>query len=75
MASSFAPILARATKRAGGAKELDKKLPKPKSAKVLKAVGDDRYLSLMSLRIFRAGLKHSLVDAKWPAFEKAFHRF
>ena len=29
----------------------------------------------MSLRIFRAGLKHSLVDAKWPAFEEAFHGF
>jgi len=75
MAASFAPILARATKRAGGAKELEKLLPTPKSAKALKAVGDDRYLSLMCLRIFRAGLKHDLVDAKWPAFEKAFHRF
>ena len=75
MVASFAPILARATKRAGGGKELEKLLPTPKSAKALKAVGDDRYLSLMCLRIFRAGLKHDLVDAKWPAFEKAFHRF
>lgn len=75
MAAPFAPILARAAKRAGGAKELEKQLPTPKSAKALKGMGDDRYLSLMSLRIFRAGLKHSLVDAKWPAFEKTFHRF
>jgi 3-methyladenine DNA glycosylase Tag len=29
----------------------------------------------MSLRIFRAGLKHSLVDAKWPAFEEVFFGF
>ena len=29
----------------------------------------------MSLRIFRAGLKHSLVDAKWPAFEEVFAGF
>jgi 3-methyladenine DNA glycosylase Tag len=29
----------------------------------------------MSLRIFRAGLKHSLVDAKWPAFEEVFQAF
>ena len=36
---------------------------------------DDRYLSEMSLRIFRAGLKHSLVDAKWPAFEDVFLGF
>ncbi len=41
----------------------------------LAAEADDRYLSRMSLRIFRAGLKHSLVDAKWPAFEEAFAGF
>ena len=29
----------------------------------------------MSRRIFRAGLKHSLVDAKWPAFEEVFRSF
>jgi 3-methyladenine DNA glycosylase Tag len=29
----------------------------------------------MSLRIFRAGLKHSVVDAKWPAFEEVFEGF
>jgi 3-methyladenine DNA glycosylase Tag len=29
----------------------------------------------MSLRIFRAGLSHDMVDQKWPAFEAAFHKF
>lgn len=29
----------------------------------------------MALRVFRAGLKHSPVDAKWPAFEEVFFRF
>lgn len=29
----------------------------------------------MALRIFRAGLKHELVDRKWPAFEEAFLGF
>jgi 3-methyladenine DNA glycosylase Tag len=29
----------------------------------------------MSLRIFRAGLKHAMVDARWPAFEAAFEGF
>ena len=72
---SFAPILARAFKRHGGAKAVEKILPKAKSAGALAKVPDDRYLSLMSLRIFRAGLKHDLVDAKWPAFEKAFRGF
>jgi 3-methyladenine DNA glycosylase Tag len=45
------------------------------SALELRAMPDDRYLSQMQLRIFRAGLKHSLVDAKWPAFEEVFDGF
>lgn len=47
----------------------------PASDRQLASLGDDRYLSLMSLRIFRAGLKHSMVDAKWPAFEEVFYQF
>lgn len=61
--------------RFGSAAALEARLPVPKSAEELQQPGDDRYLSLLSLRIFRAGLKHSLVDAKWPAFEKAFFGF
>lgn len=61
--------------RFGSAAVLEARLPVPKSAEELQQPGDDRYLSLLSLRIFRAGLKHSLVDAKWPAFEKAFFGF
>jgi 3-methyladenine DNA glycosylase Tag len=71
----FGPILARAVKRCGGAAKLEKELPTPKSDRALRSLPDDRYLSLMSLRIFRAGLKHSLVDGKWPAFEEAFRGF
>ena len=73
--TSFGPIFARAVARAGGEAALESVLPKPKTAKALRAVPDDRYLSLMCLRIFRAGLKHSLVDGKWPAFEEVFHGF
>ena len=58
-----------------GREARQRRLPQPKSAAELRAVPDDRYLSLMSLRVFRAGLKHSLVDAKWPAFEEAFFGF
>jgi 3-methyladenine DNA glycosylase Tag len=71
---AFAEIRIRAVERIGEA-ELRRRLPQPKSAAELKAVRDDRYLSLMSLRVFRAGLKHSLVDAKWPAFEEVFFAF
>ena len=61
--------------RFGSAKALEAMLPQPSSDAALRALSDDRDLSLMSLRIFRAGLKHSLVDAKWPAFEEVFFGF
>ncbi len=71
----FQPILEAAQARAGGAAALEARLPVPKTDDELRGVADDRYLSLMSLRIFRAGLRHAMVDAKWPAFEEAFQGF
>ena len=75
---AFAKIEKAALKRLG-AKELamriKERIPPVKSAAALRKVADDRYLSLMALRIFRAGLKHEMVDKKWPAFEAAFHKF
>src|SRR5665213_4001590 len=73
-ATPFATILDAARTRHGAA-ALDARLPQPKSAAELAATPDDRYLSQMSLRVFRAGLKHSLVDAKWPAFDEVFAGF
>ena len=61
--------------RFGSVEALEARLPVPKTPEQLRELGDDRYLSLISLRIFRAGLKHSLVDAKWPAFEEVFFGF
>lgn len=58
-----------------GEDELQYRLAKPATRKTLLAREDNEYLSLMSRRIFRAGLRHSVVDAKWPAFEKAFKDF
>ncbi len=72
--TTFAAIRKAAEQRIGTV-ALAKRLPKVKSAAALRRVSDDRYLSLMSLRIFRAGLRHDMVDAKWPAFEKAFRGF
>jgi 3-methyladenine DNA glycosylase Tag len=72
--SPFAVILEAARLRYGAA-ALEARLPTPKTSDELKATTDDRYLSQMSLRVFRAGLKHSLVDAKWPAFEAVFYGF
>jgi len=61
--------------RFGSVAALEARLPRPLTAAELRQIGDDRYLSLIALRVFRAGLKHSLVDAKWPAFEQAFFGF
>ncbi len=72
--SSFGLILDAARTRLGVA-ALEARLPQPRSPAELRSASDDRYLSQMSLRIFRAGLKHSLVDAKWPAFEEVFGGF
>ncbi len=71
----FDDILATAVARVGGADALAARLPAAKSAEELRAIPDHRYFSQMSLRIFRAGLKHSLVDAKWPHFEEVFAGF
>ncbi len=71
----FEAIEERARERLGGAQALVDRLPVPKSASDLRAMPDDRYLSEMSRRIFRAGLKYSLVDGKWPAFEEVFLGF
>lgn len=72
---SFESFRKRAVERAGGEAALAGMLPAPANERELRDRGDDRYLSLMSLRVFSAGLKHSMVEAKWPAFEDAFHAF
>ena len=61
--------------RFGSLAALEAKLPLPATAEQLKAVSDDRYLSLIARRVFRAGLRHSVVDAKWPNFENVFWGF
>ncbi|MGB6242566.1 MAG: DNA-3-methyladenine glycosylase I [Castellaniella sp.] len=50
-------------------------LPQALAPDALKRKGDDRYLSAMTQRVFQAGMQHSVVDAKWPAFEEAFAGF
>lgn len=61
--------------RFGSASALEAHLPVPKSPAQLRKISNDRYLSALAQRVFRAGLKHSLVDAKWPTFEEVFFRF
>ncbi len=75
MTESFDRLLHEAQSRFVDADEFEQQLPQPASEETLQAIADDRYLSTMCLRIFRAGLKHSMVDARWPRFEQVFHGF
>ena len=61
--------------RMGDVDALAAYLPDVKTHSQLVKQSDRLYLSTLSRRVFRAGLKHALVDKKWPAFEKAFFDF
>jgi 3-methyladenine DNA glycosylase Tag len=54
---------------------INARLPPIASKEQLESITDAQYLSLISRRVFRAGMKHSVVDSKWPAFEEAFWQF
>src|SRR5579859_5783564 len=71
----FKPIRARAEKRKGGPKALEKLLPKKPSMKALAKIPDDRFLAEMTQRVFSAGFAWSVIENKWPDFEKAFLGF
>jgi 3-methyladenine DNA glycosylase Tag len=55
--------------------EIKRRIPRIASNEELKNRSDSGYLSLISRRVFRAGMKHSVVDGKWPVFEEAFWQF
>src|SRR5262249_16513322 len=72
---AFKTILARAEKRKGGPGGLKKLLPAKPSKKALEKLSDDRILGEMTRRVFSAGFAWSVIENKWPGFEKAFHGF
>ncbi|WP_426416825.1 DNA-3-methyladenine glycosylase I [Aestuariirhabdus sp. LZHN29] len=58
-----------------GEPALEARLPVVLPTQALLALDDNDYLSAITRRVFRAGLKHSMVDSKWPAFEEALWGF
>ena len=72
---SFEWIYDHALNLKGGVDALEALLPVPLTNDELSALPDSHYLSLMSTRIFSAGLKRSMVLAKWSAFEEVFWKF
>jgi 3-methyladenine DNA glycosylase Tag len=71
----FKAIRARAEKRKGGPKALEKLLPAKPNMKSLEKLADDRALAEMTRRVFSAGFAWSVIEQKWPGFEKAFLGF
>jgi 3-methyladenine DNA glycosylase Tag len=71
----FKTILARAEKRKGGPKALQKLLPPKPDPKALAKIPDDLILAEMTRRVFSAGFAWSVIETKWPGFEKAFLGF
>jgi 3-methyladenine DNA glycosylase Tag len=72
---SFKTIRAKAEKRKGGPKGLAKLLPAKSDTWALAKLGDDRILAEMTKRVFSAGFAWSVIENKWPEFEKAFLGF
>jgi len=59
----------------GGSKALESLLARPKTARSLKRITDDRYLAEMTACVFRSGFVWRIIENKWPAFEEVFHEF
>jgi 3-methyladenine DNA glycosylase Tag len=73
--TKFAAIEARAAKRKGGAKALEKLLSKPRSRAALAKTPDSFFLSMIAKQIFRSGFVWKIVEHKWPGTEEAFAGF
>jgi len=71
----FSTLYEQAAARKGGEQALESMIAKPKSAKTLARIPDDRWLSAMAKAVFRAGFNWSVVDNKWPGIEEAFENF
>ena len=72
---SFKTIRARAEKRKGGPKALEKLMPAKPNVKALVKLADDRFLAEMTKRVFCAGFAWSVIETKWPGFEDVFLGF
>ena len=76
MTPSYPVIYDRALHHFGGDKQaLEASLPVPRTVAELAQLPDSYYLSMLSRRVFRAGMTHRVVDAKWDNFELIFDQF
>lgn len=72
---TFAEIAAIAAARKGSLDAVLAGASTPRPEAELAAIPDDRWLAQMAKGIFQAGISWSVVEAKWPGIEEAFHGF
>ncbi|ROS01250.1 DNA-3-methyladenine glycosylase I [Sinobacterium caligoides] len=76
---SFASIYQQAADHHGGKAALDQWIASMgypvRTTEQLAALEDRYMLAELCRRVFRTGIRHAVVDAKWPAFEQAFFNF
>lgn len=73
--SAYDQIFEAALRKFSSLEALEAAMPTVLSANQLKAQSNAFYLSAMTRRIFQAGMTHSVINAKWPHFEKVFWGF
>jgi len=71
----FDDLLAMAAERKGSFGAVLDAIDRPKPAEELAAIPDDRWLSMMTKCVFRAGFSWKVIDRKWDGFEAAFAGF
>ena len=73
--TSFQTLYELAAMNKGSSAILEGVLPSIATPEELSKITDDRYLSMMTRCIFRAGFVWRIIDYKWPGFESAFANF
>lgn len=71
----FDDILAITAERKGGYSIVLDAINPPKPDSDLAKIPDDRWLSMMTKCVFRAGFNWKVIERKWPGFETAFDGF
>ena len=71
----FKAIESAVIDRFGGEAELARRLTKPKTARAIRKIPDNRWLSEASKAVMQAGFNWKVVEKKWPRIEEIFHDF
>ncbi len=73
--NAFENMYELACQRKGGEQALLSLIAKPRKDSRLKKIGDDRFLSEFSKKVFQSGFVWRVVENKWPNFEELFLGF